>query len=51
MFERLKVLYEQGRIDEQGLLNAVERGWITEAEFHMITGKIYKEVIGEPLDA
>lgn len=39
MFERLKMLYEQGRIDKAGLLKAVERKWITPAQ--------YKEIVGE----
>ena len=32
MYERLKRLYQEGRLDEQGLENAVARGWITEEE-------------------
>lgn len=30
MYERLKRLYHEGKIDEQGLENAVAKGWITE---------------------
>lgn len=29
MFERLKRLYNEGKIDEAGLQAAVEKGWIT----------------------
>ncbi len=32
MFERLKRLYNEGKIDEAGLDAAVEKGWITEEE-------------------
>ena len=36
MFLRLKRLYEEGRLDEKGLENAVARGWITEEEMREI---------------
>lgn len=39
MFERLKRLYEQGKIDKAGLKKAIEYGWITEEQM--------KEIIGE----
>lgn len=29
MFERLKRLYDTGKLNEQGILNAVTKGWIT----------------------
>lgn len=29
MFERLKRLYNEGKIDKSGLQAAVEKGWIT----------------------
>lgn len=32
MYNRLKRLYEEGRIDSNGLQNAVNRGWITPEE-------------------
>ena len=32
MFERLKRLYNEGKIDEAGLESAVEKGWITEEQ-------------------
>ena len=30
MFERLKRLYAEGKIDERGITNAVAKGWITQ---------------------
>lgn len=39
MYDRLKKLYEQGRIDKDGLWNAVEKGWITVEEYHEIVGE------------
>lgn len=32
MYSRLKRLYEQDRLTEDGLQNAVAKGWITEDE-------------------
>jgi len=32
MFEYLKELYQEGRISEAGLDNAVSKGWITEEQ-------------------
>lgn len=32
MYNRLKRLYEEGRIDSNGLQNAVNKGWITPKE-------------------
>ena len=32
LYNRLKRLYEEGRIDSNGLQNAVNRGWITPEE-------------------
>lgn len=32
MFERLNRLYNEGRLTEEGLSNAVIRGWITEQQ-------------------
>lgn len=32
MFEKLKVLYEQGKLTSAGLALAVKKGWITESE-------------------
>ena len=39
MFERLKRLYDEEKITEEGLRNAVKIGWITEAEYNEITNK------------
>ncbi len=39
MFERLKRLYDTGRIDIEELDNAVDIGWITEEERDMIIGE------------
>ena len=36
MFNRLKRLYEQGKITEAGLQNAVTKGWITQEEYNII---------------
>ena len=32
MYERLKRLYNEGKIDEEGLQRAVDKGWITEEQ-------------------
>lgn len=32
MYDRLKRLYETGRIDSAGLQAAVDKGWITKAQ-------------------
>ena len=32
MFERLKRLYNEGKLDEQGITNAVTKGWITQEQ-------------------
>ena len=38
MYERLKRLYEDGRITQEQLKNAVDRGWITEEQYEEIIG-------------
>ena len=38
MFETLKRLYNAGRLTENGLTNAVAKGWITEEEKSSILG-------------
>ena len=38
MYNRLKRLYDEGRIDSAALQNAVDRGWITTEEYMEITG-------------
>lgn len=41
MFERLKVMYLDGRLNEQGLVNAVLKNWITEEQkLEIINSKI-----------
>ena len=35
-YNRLRKLYEEGRIDIAGLTNAVRRGWITEEQKELI---------------
>lgn len=42
MFNRIKRLYDEGKIDLNGVKNAVVKGWITEEQYKIITGKIYK---------
>ena len=32
MFERLKRLYEEGKITQDGINNAVTKGWITQEQ-------------------
>ena len=32
MYERIKRLYSEGRLDEAGVQNAVTRGWITQEQ-------------------
>jgi len=43
MYERIKRLYEEGKLDKKGVANAVKKGWITPDE--------YKEITGEPYEA
>ena len=38
MFNRLKRLYEEGKIGESELDNAVSKGWITEEQKYEIMG-------------
>lgn len=39
MFNRIKRLYDQGKLDKNGVKNAVLRGWITEEQYKEITGE------------
>ena len=39
MFERLKALYEAGKLDAAGLQNAVTKGWISQEDYEEITGE------------
>ena len=41
MFDRLKKLYDNKRLTQAGLKNAVKRGWITREEYETITGEAY----------
>lgn len=44
MYETLKRMYGNGKIDAVGLKKAVsEKGWITSNEYKKITGKSYVE--------
>lgn len=47
MFDRIKRLYENGKLDMKGMINAVAKGMITENQFFLITGIQYKEAAGE----
>lgn len=38
MFARLKKMYDEGRINEKYLIQAVKIGWITEEEKNIIIG-------------
>lgn len=38
MFARLKKMYDEGRINEKYLIQAVKIGWITEEEKNLIIG-------------
>ena len=40
MFERLKRLYNEGKIDAEALEKAVEKGWITEEQKNELSNAI-----------
>lgn len=42
MYERIKRLYEEGKLDKNGVRNAVIKGWITKEQYKEITGEPYK---------
>ena len=42
MFNRIKRLYDEGKLDKQGVKNAVEKGWITPEQYEEITGEKYE---------
>lgn len=42
MKTRLKKLYDAGRLPLDGLRNAVEKGWITAADYQEISGEAYQ---------
>lgn len=39
MFETIKRLYESGKMSEAGVRAAVEKGWLTAAQYQEITGE------------
>lgn len=39
MYERLKRLYDAKRLGVEGILNAVDKGWLTEDEAREIIGE------------
>lgn len=41
MFERLKRLYDSGKLTKDGLKNAVAKGLITADDYSKITGEVY----------
>ena len=48
MFDKLKNMYDTGRIDEKYLIQAIKLGWITEKEKNEITGiKDEEEIVVE----
>ena len=58
MFERLKKLYDAGRLSKAGLAKAVQRDWITAEEYDEITGEAgkltaeeYRLITGEDYEA
>lgn len=42
MYERLRRLYEAGRIDKAALVVAVDKGLITKEQYANITGESYE---------
>ena len=38
MFDRISRLFKSGKLDMQGVYNAIARGFITRDEFEIITG-------------
>ena len=45
MYERIKRLYEAGRLTAEGVLNAAKKGLITEAQAEEIIAEEYAEKI------
>jgi len=45
MFERIKKIYQEGMIGNEGLANAVKRKWITEDQFFILSGIPYEKYI------
>lgn len=46
MFKRIKHLYDMGRLDMKGMINAVDKGMITKQQFYEITGTYYDVATG-----
>lgn len=42
-FEKVKKYYDAGLWDKMRVRNAVEKEWITAAEYEEITGEVYTE--------
>lgn len=42
MFDKLKEMYNKGKITKNGLKNAVKKGWINAAQYQEITGEEYE---------
>ena len=38
MYERIKKLYLEGKLNDEGLDNALKRGWITQEQYDEIKG-------------
>lgn len=43
MFDRIKRLYDENKLDAEAVGNAVKKGWISKEECKMITGTDYQE--------
>ena len=41
MYERIKKLYLEGKLNDEGLDNALKRGWITQEQYDEIKGVNY----------
>lgn len=41
MFKAIQNLYNRGRLDNNGVADAVKRGLITAADYQAITGEVY----------
>ena len=41
MYERIKKLYLEGKLNDDGLDNALKRGWITQEQYDEIKGVNY----------
>ena len=41
MYERIKKLYLEGKLNDEGLDNALKRGWISQEQYDEIKGVNY----------